>query len=496
MERRQAARVLGGTGCRWLGFAGSVVLALGGVGGAGALSTRQTLLPLHGHPALGLFAAYFGLVLLIAAWWWLGRAEHSPRRLLITLALWAAPLVLAPPLFSRDIYSYLAQGAMVQAHMDVYVHGPDRLGGPLAADVPAVWQDTPAPYGPVFLGMTAVLVPAGLTGMRLIALAGVGLMIAFLPRLARRCGVDPAAALWLGALNPLVLLHLVGGAHNDALMLGLLGAGMVAALAGAGRRAPDGPDGGPQDGPETAADGGEARAGRAAVPDRFRTVRWPMAATVLVTLAALVKAPAALGLLVVVSLWSSRLTGRLRTVRAGASVAAVAVAVTAVVTAVTGTGYGWIAALGTPVTPHNWSLTTTLGRATGALLADAGSGLAPFAMPAWRWLGVGATALLVLAAWRRRTRLGPVYALGLSLAAVAVLGPAIRPWYVLWGLFLIAAAAPYGRVRRWAAALSGILALAVLPSGFAPDGAQLTLAVTGGALAAAALLCVRSATAP
>ncbi|MGW7333444.1 ATP-binding cassette domain-containing protein, partial [Streptomyces sp. NPDC054840] len=33
--------------------------------------------------------------------------------------VWASPLLLAPPLFSRDVYSYLAQGAMVDAHMDV-----------------------------------------------------------------------------------------------------------------------------------------------------------------------------------------------------------------------------------------------------------------------------------------------------------------------------------------------------------------------------------------
>ena len=85
-----------------------------------------------------------------------------------------------------------------------------------------------------------------------------------------------------------------------------------------------------------------------------------------------------------------------------------------------------------------------------------------------------------------------MYALGLGLAAVALLGPAIRPWYVLWALFPIAAAAPRGRVRRWAAAGSGVLALAVLPDGFAPDVRQLVLAVSGGGLAALALLTWRA----
>ncbi|HET6356169.1 polyprenol phosphomannose-dependent alpha 1,6 mannosyltransferase MptB [Streptomyces sp.] len=450
--------------CQLLGLVGSAALAAGGVT-AGALPVRNALAPGSGRAALGLVAAYFGLVLLVAAWALLGRAVRGPkppgrRTLLLTLGLWAAPLLLAPPLFSRDVYSYLAQGAMVDAQIDVYTHGPSRLGGPLPAEVAPLWQHTPTPYGPLFLACARAItdftrseVFTGVLGMRLVALLGVAVMVCCLPALARHCGADPAAALWLGALNPLVLLHLVGGAHNDAIMLGLLGAGLVAALG-----------------------------------------RWPIAAVVLVTLAALVKAPAALGLLAVALLWARQLDGRTPRVRAAAAVLGISAATTAVTTALTGTGYGWIGALDTPVSPQNWSLTSSLGRMTGAVLENAGSGLAQFAAPAWHLAGLGATALAVLLAWRRHHRLRPVYALGLSLIAVAVLGPAIRPWYVLWGLFLIAAAGPDSWVRRTVAVASGVLALAVLPSGFAPEGPQVALATCGGVLAVLALWCAHRMT--
>ncbi|MEU9975375.1 polyprenol phosphomannose-dependent alpha 1,6 mannosyltransferase MptB [Streptomyces sp. NPDC051014] len=434
--------------CQVLGLTGTAFLALGGET-AGALPVQDLLAPSSVQAAFGLVGVYFGVVLLIAAWLLLGRLVRggeppTPRQLLLVLAVWAAPLLLAPPLFSRDVYSYLAQGAMVDAHMDVYTAGPAQLGGPLADEVAPVWQNTAAPYGPAFMGVASLLsgltrgeLPAGLFGMRLVALLGVGLMAAALPRLARHSGADPAAALWLGALNPLVLLHLVAGAHNDAIMLGLLGLGLVAALG-----------------------------------------RWPVLGAVLVTLAALVKAPAALGLLAIVVVQARR--GR-SPVAATLLTAAAAGATTVAATAVAGTGYGWIGALDTPVSAHNWALSSLLGRATGALLAHLGSDLAPLAVPAWHLLGLVLTAVTVLLIWVR-LRPRPVYALGLSLAAVAAFGPAIRPWYAIWGLFLIAAAAPSTSVRHRVAAVTGVLALAVLPSGGPADVGQLVLAVSGGVL--------------
>jgi hypothetical protein len=453
--------------CRLLGVAGAAALAIGAAT-AGALPVRDPvaavagLRELRGFPGLGVVCAYAGLVLLVAAWWGLGRlvAGDDPpdtRALLVTLAGWAAPLAVAPPLFSRDVYSYLAQGAMVAADLDVYRYGPAALGGPLALDVAAVWQQAPTPYGPMFLlcatGVAALAgshAVAGVLGLRLVALAGVGLLAMLLPGLARRCGVAPAAALWLGVLNPLVLIHLVSGAHNDALMLGLLVAGLTVTL-----------------------------------------VRHPAIGAAVVALAALVKAPAALGLLVVASVWAGRLTGPGRQVRAGCGVAAISLGVVAAVTAVTGTGYGWLSALRTPVSAHNWSLSSTVGRLTRTLLEAVGAGGAGYAVAAWRWVGLAAAMAAGAWIWRRRDAVGPVYALGLALGALVVFGPAFRPWYLLWGLIPLAASAPDGPVRRWAAVASGGLALVVLPSGYTPTLTELGQAGLGIGIAVAGLAVAR-----
>ena len=44
--------------------------------------------------------------------------------------------------------------------------------------------------------------------------------------------VTPAYVVTLAILNPITILHLVGGAHNDAIMLGLLVCGLAAARRG------------------------------------------------------------------------------------------------------------------------------------------------------------------------------------------------------------------------------------------------------------------------
>ena len=59
----------------------------------------------------------------------------------------------------------------------------------------------------------------GALAQRAIAVLALVAAAALLLRLADLLGVDRGWTLWCGVLNPLVLLHLVGGAHNDAPMI-------------------------------------------------------------------------------------------------------------------------------------------------------------------------------------------------------------------------------------------------------------------------------------
>jgi hypothetical protein len=452
--------------CRNLGVAGAVGVAVGGLG-LGALPVHDPLdswpgiAELRSVPLLAVASTFFGMTLLVAAWLRMRHvlADTSVEDLRGVLLWWAAPFVLVPPMYSRDVYAYIAQGAMVLRGIDPYSSGPSALENALVDDVPVMWRDTPAPYGPVFLLLAAAVVKltgahtilAGF-GMRLIALAGVALIARYVPRLAEHCGVPPTSAFWLGVLNPLLLAHLIGGAHNDALMIGLMVCGLAIAL--------------------------DERTGRVAglTHRASRPVRSPPAGAAIVALAVLVKAPAAVALAVLVPIWARRLSGRWTLPRATAGTTAVAALVLTVVTLISGLGYGWVNALDTPTAAKNgMSMTTNAGQWLGQLAAALGVADAADVLALCRTAGV--IAALLIAAWALLRALAPgrirpanpVWALGLTLTAFAALSPVVQPWYLLWGFVPLAAAAAHRpRVRWFMIVVSVALLFYLLPFGGGP----------------------------
>lgn len=211
----------------------------------------------------------------------------------------------------------------------------------------------------------------------------------------------------------------------------------------------------------------------------------PVIGAVLVTLAALVKAPAALGLAAVALLWARTLPGRAPLLRAVLGTGALAGATTVVVTWVSGTGYGWISALTTPISSDNWAPTGVLGRWTADTFAHDDYG-ADLAIKLWRWAGILAVVVVAGLAWVYREKIGALPGLGAVLLAFAAFGPAFRPWYFLWGLVPLAAALP--SVHRHLATVTAVLTPVVLPDGYAADASKVLLAVLGVVMGIAAFV--------
>lgn len=168
---------------------------------------------------------------LLLSWWQLGPSWHRP---LTTAALWSAPMLVALPLHSRDAYAYAAAGWQVARGISPYEQPIGTAGEP-GLLVGEHWAGTTSVYPSLQLdlfGLTSQLAGGHLfwtpAAMRLQAVAALALLAFVLPRLARRFGVDERLALWAGLLNPVALVQWVGGAHNDALMVALAMAALLA----------------------------------------------------------------------------------------------------------------------------------------------------------------------------------------------------------------------------------------------------------------------------
>jgi len=171
---------------------------------------------------------------------YLGVLAWAPR--LGPQAIWGAIVVLLtlfaciPPLLSHDVYSYVDYARLGVVHgLDPYVHSPSAApGDPAFAHV--TWTETTSAYGPLFTLATYPLawLPAGaavyaLKAASAAAILGTAVLVA---RLAPDRGLNPTRAAAFVALNPLVLVHVAGGPHNDSIAVLLMTLGIAAVLAG------------------------------------------------------------------------------------------------------------------------------------------------------------------------------------------------------------------------------------------------------------------------
>jgi len=402
------------------GLVGSVVVAVGSFA-TGRLAPTSEVGPLVAlrHEAWvgtsGRVLLFVGLLTMTLGWALLGRLvrhrECSSRRVTLTALGWAAPLMVAPPAFSGDVWAYVANGMLAARGLSPYVATPSRLSGPVVAAVSAKWRSSPSPYGPLATlwgDGTARLTSSvwlDLLSFRLLALAGFALLALALVRLARLTGRDPATALWLVLASPFTLVHGLDEAHLDLLLAGLTTMAVVLALK-----------------------------------------RRSTAAVLLLGCAAAIKVPALLAA-VPVALAVVLVAGR--TARWVRLCAAAAVGLGALATVfglgwISGVGNGWLAGLRTPLTVLSpLSPSTQLGLLIRHVTGGFDVALARTA---------GSVLIVVCAAWGllsspRLSPTGVAMAGAFTAAAGVLLSPVVHFWYFFWCLPLLASI-PLGRGAR------------------------------------------------
>ncbi len=431
-----------------LGFAAMLAIAVGASLPSSPFKLEMPGVWFFGVPSSGgastwgvyfvLAAVYGGLLLLMRVWWGMSRLYSRCtgvpiKWMMWVFALWSLPMLVIAPLFSRDAYSYAAQGEMVSHHMNPYVYGPFQLGNnSFTAPVDSLWGNAPAPYGPLFLQLDGLFARitfhndlATIVLLRLLSFGGVLLMAACVPRLARLYHRDGAELFTLMILNPVTLLHLIGGAHNDALMLGLLIAGLTAAK--------------------------EKR---------------PIVGVVLCALATAIKAPAAIGILYVGWTWLGAQASARDRIRPVITAALIGAGVLEFFAYVSGLGWGWVSILDTPGAVRSWTAPTTFLALTFSGIAHffhVGVGLGGL-LTLTRFLGFAAAAVAGVWLLINSDRIGTLKAVGLTLLLFVVLGPVVQPWYLSWGLLLLAPVA-LGRLRLLIISLSMVTAFIELPGG-------------------------------
>jgi hypothetical protein len=397
--------------------------------GAQTLSAALMLMAIVALVLLWLFVAEF-----------VRRRPQPQARIWRVAASWALPFVVGPPLMDTGVYSYAAFGLLQRSGHNPYVTSAARLGDaqvvtaiePAARDLPS----SIGPLGSVIAHLSVSVSGTSALGAVIVLRAVAVLAVIWIGRLAADLGGGARdRALTLTVLNPLVLLYLVSAAHLDGLMIALVLAALLAA----------------------------------------RQRRWLVAIAV-VCLAGSVSGQAFVVLPLVITvhyLGRRRVPGWL-VVGRDLLVAVVVTVGTALAVAGT-TGFGWITtvdnqfATHTPFSPAgaiSTILTPIVRVASYDDLAIGGRITAVTAM-------VCVLVYLIVTARHRPLDRGA----GFALLALALLGPTLRPWYLLWGTLCLA---PTATGDRRTAVLALCAAGCVLvPPGFSRPVSYL---LTGGLL--------------
>jgi alpha-1,6-mannosyltransferase len=193
----------------------------------------------------GLTAIALALLVLVLAAFVVVVLEAWSKRIRPSAVLAAAGFSLlvataAPLLLSRDVYTYAAYGRIESLHGgNPYLTTLSRFPhDPFVAVASVQWLHTHSHYGPLFTLASAGLARAwaGSVGETILAfkvLAGVSIAAAtgLVTLAARRIRPERAAlAAALVGLNPVIVVHTVGGGHVDALIAAAFAAALTLAV--------------------------------------------------------------------------------------------------------------------------------------------------------------------------------------------------------------------------------------------------------------------------
>jgi hypothetical protein len=389
---------------------------------------------------------------------WEGRLDVRVALMAVVASLSLS--VAGPLLLSRDAYSYAAYGrTLFVHHANPYEVPPSAFpDDPFAPVVSRQWLHTRSVYGPAFTLASGAIArawsgsPEGtVLAFKVLAATALLLGVVFGAGIARRVrpGREALAIVVLG-LNPVVVVHTVGGAHNDALVAGLLaGAALLAATTLGANRMPR-----------------EEQPGR--TPGRH--LDGPaLGTTALITIAAGIKVIAFVPLAYWWwTLWSRTPAGasqkRTRSLTLGVH-AGVALVLSAATAGPVFAGWRTVTAIANLASRQGWASGARLvargAKALGRTVGTTGTGEA-FGVVVY----VGFLAVFAFAAWRLlRTRgsSDPARLWGSSLLLFALAAPYLLPWYAVWFLPFLAVFIDE-RLALVGLAVAGVLTLTGVPA--------------------------------
>jgi alpha-1,6-mannosyltransferase len=337
--------------------------------------------------------AVLGVVLLCLGWGRLLRVLRAEpdvklRTVCWPVCAWIAPLLLSAPFASQDVWIYGAQGKMVLSGLGA--SRPVALLGHSTwlSGVDPKWALRPSIYGPGSLDISALFVRisggrpwVAAECWRLVVILSLVLCAWGAYRIVSARGREPKPAVVAAVLNPGILIALVASIHNDALMVGLMVAGIAMAVS---------------------------------------RKRWP--AFALCALAITIKAPAALALLAVAWwAWKSGWLGRAVGLVTGAVMAVGALVVTGLLL---GGGFDWVKSASLGLLTSSFSIADGLMGITSAGVADT--------------IQVAGITLAVVLLLRPKARDNWITTLALSFAIMAFCAVNPQPWYLPWIIVLLA----------------------------------------------------------